>query len=295
MPNSVSELIHARRRLLQNPYAFMEELEELESIRQARKKSENPYAHIEIAQSEAPISRFDGIAQRGRVRANRRYSFAEIETAVRELQRSMWDSRFTLLPNVSAIQPIDLLSPALALNHLGFTYQVVDALGQFSDGGKLIEVAGQINKENRTVQISSQFGRSVRSFTAAHELGHAVLHAADGLHRDRPLSGVSGRRERVEYEADKFAALFLMPKKLVTAIFERSFGHAPFILDENTEFALYGSSGTRRSISLRSLSMTLASTTRFNGVNVTPLADQFGVSVQTMAIRLEELSLVAGN
>lgn len=51
-----------------------------------------------------------------------------------------------------------------------------------------------------------------RRFTLAHELGHLMLHAKDGQGLFRDSSFVGDKQER---EANQFAAVLLMPKRLV--------------------------------------------------------------------------------
>ncbi len=55
-------------------------------------------------------------------------------------------------------------------------------------------------------------------FTAAHELGHALLHSTDrNLHRmaTQVQSRIDNRSISAEWQADVFAAGFLMPERLV--------------------------------------------------------------------------------
>jgi Zn-dependent peptidase ImmA (M78 family) len=131
----------------------------------------------------------------------------------------------------------------------------------------------------------------------AHELGHAVLHPqGGGIHRDRSrdVSGLS--RDADEVEADLFAVHFLMPERLVRERFESRFGQAPFTLTEGTAFALIKRNhdvASERFPTRRAMSRYLAGTEEYNTRNFESLASLFGVSVVSMAIRLEELGLVA--
>jgi Zn-dependent peptidase ImmA (M78 family) len=87
----------------------------------------------------------------------------------------------------------------------------------------------------------------------------------------------------------------LMPEKLLTAEFEQRFGLSPFILNEETEFAISGAVGHSRKgtpQTLRELSRLLGSASNFNGTNFTPLNIRFSVSAEAIAIRLEQLALV---
>ena len=189
-----------------------------------------------------------------------------------------------------------MLDVRIATKMAGFDYQELGGIGihQTSTGDP--EVAGLIDESSRTIFISHQQKAKVRRFTAAHEIGHAMLHEFNGaMHRDRSSEIMGPKRDRCEKEADEFATLFLMPAKLVEARFLETFYTKPFVLTNETAFAL-GFSNTKELLrkypTRRALAKLLASTERFNFVNIQSLADQFSVSTETMAIRLEELHLI---
>lgn len=69
-----------------------------------------------------------------------------------------------------------------------------------------------------SVYEDARFGRVRARFTIAHELGHLFLHSGKSVAR-----GVESTRKRVpvrsrsaEWQADKFAAAFLMPRHVAT-------------------------------------------------------------------------------
>ena len=221
-----------------------------------------------------------------------------IEEIARELQIRLWGVRTELFRSERDVDPLALLDPFVALRCIGFRCELVDSLGRFMWEGRYLDVAGIIDDSERTVRISREFDPPVRKFTAAHELGHAVLHDARGLHRDRALDGgeLRRRRDRTEREADDFATYFLMPERLVRSAFESAFKAREFVLNEDTAFALNagGLESLRATFhEVRDLSGLLAGTTHYDGVQFYSLAEQFGVSVKAMAIRLEELNLIA--
>ena len=85
-----------------------------------------------------------------------------------------------------------------------------------------------------------------------------------------------------------------MPEKQVRLAFRDMFLTDCFELSEDTAFALNAGSLDSlrdRCRTLRDLSRILAGATQYNGVHFNPLARQFGISVEAMAIRLEELDL----
>lgn len=101
--------------------------------------------------------------------------------------------------------------------------------------------------------------------------------------------------ERVEVEANKFATLFLMPERLVRATFTELFQAKEFELSDEFAFALAGCSlpdFRRKHATRRHVSRSVAGAKQFNGRHFAPLHEQFRVSRETMAIRLEELALV---
>jgi len=300
--DSISE----SRRLLQNPYAYLNDVggfsalqhyveAEKKQISVSRRNQGNPYAYLDEFGGFSADVHFDW-SHEVSLKKKGRYSFDEIEHRVRVLQLKMWQSKSQIWAGVAPSNPIDILDPTIALKLIGYNADLDETLGQFHSDGKLLEVAGIIDSELKQVNISRQFASNIRSFTAAHELGHALLHETGRMHRDRPLDGATSSRSRIELEADKFATFFLMPSKLVQATFKRFFLTDKFRLDEATAFALgVGDNGKSSSsiTSLRQLSRLLASAERYNGLQFISLASQFDVSVEAMAIRLEELELLA--
>lgn len=152
----------------------------------------------------------------------------------------MWKFRDRIWPDRRDIVPTDILDPAVVLRLSGYALDIYESLGQYSQGHEIFEVAGTIDEYERCVQVSRRFSREILNFTTAHELGHAILHQGDGLHRDRAQDGGAGGvpRDETEIEADIFAAYFLMPGKLVRNIFGNLFLTDRFVIDEDAAFAL---------------------------------------------------------
>lgn len=256
-----------------------------------------PYeqAHDAHALPRELIEKYSG--RMGCTPIKQRYQNFEIEQRARSLLTDLWNDRNLIWPDATPANPINVLDPFIALRLLGYDCALEESLGQFNSDGQMAEVAGTLDRSARQVRISRQLSHAVRSFTAAHELGHALLHeTSTTLHRDRPLDGATLSRSPAEAEADRFASYFLMPGKLVQSAFERFFLTDLFVPNEATAFALgKGSHEALRTQckSLRQLSRLLASTEHYNGMHFVSLADQFLVSGEAMAIRLEELGLVA--
>lgn len=288
--NSFIDALHERRRLLQNPYAFATELAEQEDLRQDRLRLENPYAHADaIRTTLQQIRRFDGISvgDKAPVRRRRqRLSDSELEEFVRNIQVGLWERRLDLLGSDYS-NPLAILDPTIVLRDHGYEVVAAESLGQFGSSEGMFEVAGSIDRKQRRVHVSTQFPRDVQMFTLAHELGHALLHEGTSLHRDRGLDGTFQVRDPDEREANRFATFFLMPSKQVRRAFEERFGSRSVRFDERATFErVHKRADVRRMAGRR-----LASSDRHQGVSFTPLADLFQVSVEAMAIRLEELGL----
>ncbi|GAA6155815.1 hypothetical protein NBRC116588_12880 [Pyruvatibacter sp. HU-CL02332] len=72
------------------------------------------------------------------------------------------------------------------------------------------------------------------NFTIAHELGHYVLHFLWQRHKGKQLERMAANRfgsNRVEWEANWFAAAFLMPEKEFRAAWQKS-GNASLVARE---------------------------------------------------------------
>jgi Zn-dependent peptidase ImmA (M78 family) len=320
MDESFKARISELRRLMGNQYAYIEYLDTADSddmpvqvaslveqpIRLDRKTLQNPYAYLDGEGGYTEVIAFDGehlepekseasstTTNQARVR---RRTDKQIEAEVQKLLTQLWNNRVTLWGGDVPEDPIDLLDANVALHHLGYKFRIEESLGQYRSASGPIEVAGLIDRTAKMVGVSRQFSPTVRAFTTAHELGHAVLHGAGGgVHRDRPIDGVKISREPTEYEADKFATYFLMPAKLVRARFAQVFGTDRFILNDDTAFALLRKTPEEvqsQCPTRRELARLLASTEQYNGRFLRSLVEQFNVSIEAMAIRLEELALI---
>lgn len=282
MTKTESEFLRRRRRALQNPYAHIEQLEEAraassKSISESRLHLQNQYAYLD---GDGHFS-----AMRSDPQSKGRVVESAIKDAVRDLHVKLWRARRS--PDQ---KPNDVLDVGTAATLVGFSMSLVPELGTFDVGGRRVRVAGSLDRIRRQIMISSSFRPSVQKFTAAHEIAHAILHPQiDILHRDRAVLGDVGARDEIEREADLFATLFLMPEKLVKSEFESRFLTQKLTLTDHSEHALgvVGKCVPRHD----QLSRFLASTTQYNGRHFYSLVEYFGLSVEAVALRLEELEL----
>lgn len=222
----------------------------------------------------------------------------DIEKCVSELQNLVWKNRNLIWKSVPN-NPIEILNPELIFKKvLGF--MVIDS-GRYAvlqEDGSNTKVAGVIDQPNKLVAISHNQSSDIKLFTIAHELGHAILHDQKVLHRETPLNSKGNRKSRnpQEIQADNFASSFLMPKNLVIQAFNEIYSTKHFKLDENSAFKLGGRTNAdirKECKNLRGLTRLLAKNEFYDNSSHNSLVEIFGVSVEAMAIRLEELELVS--
>lgn len=294
-----SKVLSQHRLLLGNPLAYLNSeggFDEPDQSQADGQKSDrpdytnsrilyaNPYAHVPEMFEDA-LDDEQTITGQSAVASPKPHP--DVAQAVRKLHRTIWEHRNEIWPDGVPADPVDMLEPRIAAELIGFKFEEAEFLGD--------QTAGIIDCIAKRIQVSRRFPLAVRRFTGAHELGHAILHKQHRMHRDRPIDGTELRRDATEVEADKFATHFLMPEKLVKNYFSQVFGAIPFELNENTAYALDPRDPLaliRGCKSNRDLARLLAKAEYFNGKHVNSLAARFRVSVETMAIRLEELGLV---
>lgn len=257
----------------------------------ARKSTKNPrpkkYVEVQLeAQEIARTYKTAGVATK-----------KNLEQAAIDFQRLMWFNRELLWQNPPQNRVLEILDPVVALHLLGFQVDRSTTLGTFFDHGQRYEVAGQIHQSQRIVSISRQFDREISRFTEAHELGHSLFHKQDVLHRDRPVNGSRSplNFSVEEHQANSFASYFLMPKKQVREKFQDIFGATAFEISQKNAEALRRNDVNKllhEARNRRGLARIIAGTTQFKSRRVHSLAELFKVSIEAMAIRLEELGIV---
>ncbi len=222
---------------------------------------------------------------------------SDIEYAARSLQHDIWRAQARFWPS-GAPNPIGMLDPVAAARILGIDFELCEELGRFGDGNDRFETAGMLNRQAGKIAVSRRFPLETIRFTGAHEIGHWLLHPDNVMHRDRPIRGLANEtysRPPQEKEADYFAACFLMPRKLLTAVFKQFFHKIPFIFNDTTSFWLCQSepeSLLRADEGSLEQALSIASAENFEGKHFNSLSKQFGVSASTMAIRIKELDLI---
>ncbi len=218
----------------------------------------------------------------------------ELENLVVTFQNLIWRHRKVIWETETPKSAFEILDVFKILDKV-LNFEVAFA-NDLSDSNSEVECAGIIDQSSRQVLLSKKFNHQVQNFTSAHELGHAILHTGLRMHRDIPLDGtINGILSSDEKQANKFASYFLMPKKIVDSVYNDRFGKRRFKIDEETSFRIPKSKLSEMKAKLntkRKLSRFVASIEFYDGNPFASLSSIFNVSVEAMAIRLEELNLI---
>jgi IrrE N-terminal-like domain len=222
------------------------------------------------------------------------WTSGELEFEARKLLGEIEKHAAQLWPNTPPSR-LFMCDPAAACQLLGLKYLPDQHLGMY--GGTA--TAGILDRARKAVLLSSRQRFEALRFTAAHEVGHFILHPGQVMFRDRSLSSHGGEgRPRVEWEADVFAASFLMPPKLLVQAFRARFPTQEPPLT-NTGTVCFNLS-VREAQYLESLpagsrefALAVARSEFFAGEHFKSLAQLFCVSPTAMAIRLQEMGLVS--
>ena len=231
---------------------------------------------------------------RGRLYGRLDISHNDLDNIVRDLHLLLWEYKHLIWQKNTPRTPLEVVNSEKVIKLLKYELIKNGAIGTSASGE---EIGGVIDNRIDRIVISSDYPLDVINFTTAHELGHALLHDQLVLHRDKPISEPNERAERPleEKQADKFAALFLMPDKLVRTMVVKLFGVSQLEFNQEIVSSLNGQSIINFSKKInkrRAFSRLIAKTTMYNYKPFTPLHKIFKVSVEAMAIRLEELNLV---
>ena len=216
-------------------------------------------------------------------------TFPRIAVEANNLKRGIWDNRKQLLGSEN-VDPIDLIGPEVLAKYLGYQMKFHEEL-LTADQTAGQHIAGILARKNKTIYIAQQFSAQCRRWTGAHEIGHILLHDQLIAHRDRPMDGSSrGHRDIFERQADYFAAVWLMPAKLMYEEFKLRFGH-PLQLDSDSHYWLVENNpkALKEPATPFDWAMLIATCENFGGRSLPSLASRFKVSPTAMAIRIQEL------
>lgn len=155
---------------------------------------------------------------------------------------------------------------------------------------------------------STQSGKAGYLFTLAHEIGHWCLHKdylalpvrqVDAFGKDRPPTVIcrSQANDRIEQQANSFAACLLMPERWVRIVWRDLYSRSNAMVFSDWQNS--HSDWTRPPLGWRGPIDALVAD-RFGSKAVEyfcyrasePMAEHFGVSSQAMRVRLEKLGLL---
>ena len=196
--------------------------------------------------------------------------------------------------------PRRFLHPQFAVERLGYRYEERGDLDLelrlvgTQKVRKRAPCSGLLDRNNRLVAVSERSSPQERRFSAGHELGHLVLHPdMEAAHRDRPVRPDERLPPR-EREANSFSACYTMPQKWVINDVKTKFGQVPIVVTEDWIWHL-DPADYERFYEVRfkdELAMALATCSNRGGDHFLSMKDEYDVSAEAMAKRLQELSLI---
>jgi len=276
----------------------LSELEKLEIQYDRLNKSANLKMQVLKDEVGRKIPLLKGASQFVRSYKSKNLSDREIEQCTIDLRKLMVEHKDSIWPDQQTIDTLELLRPEIVLKKvLGYNFHIESKLDAISEDGQLFDIAGLINQDIKLVLLSNEFDKETLNFTAAHELGHALMHSQSVLHRDVPINSLGQYRVRNknERQADKFASYFLMPETTVREVFFDLFGTSKLNFNEDVAFKLINSrleNLRKKCKNKRQFARLVSSAKLFDHISFPSLSEVFIVSVEAMAIRLEELDLI---
>lgn len=290
-----NQQIIADRQRLRNPYAHLDANGKLDAVMALDVwASQNPYASLAINGVPQPLaslnSRTNLIDAQALFISTQRW---DIEESANRLLRYRWEQH-----GGKGVDPILMINVKAAAEALGISLIEVDPMGLITTEAGEAEIAATLDRHQKTIRISTRPDKRTQNFTAAHELGHWILHRDQiQYHRDLPVIDSRTRSHSpIERQANWFAVAFLMPSRLVKRKFRERFGeNIPFKLSTDNAVGLTRSSYVqllRKTPSIEELAFIMAKAEFFHGDRFISLADEFNVNVSAMAYRLIELKLM---
>lgn len=164
-----------------------------------------------------------------------------------------------------------------------------------------VALAGLLDRHKSLIAVSAGMRLEIKRFTAAHEIGHFILHPEIVSLREDPRTDVTLRavfRSLREKEADLFAAELLMPERFLNQAFARLWGDDDIDgrqLDDDTAYYLtQGKLSARQMSALSPLERAklVACEIPMTSADALPMAEIFGVSSTAMGIQLLDLERV---
>lgn len=133
----------------------------------------------------------------------------------RQNYRSSESAGNDLASTMDRLKRTGFLKPPVDVHAIA-EYLGVDVIEEAMDD----ELSGYIEPRQSgwLIGVNAYHHENRQRFTIAHELGHFLLHKPSKRHVDVTFARRSGGRDQSENEADKFAAILLMPEDEVRRV-----------------------------------------------------------------------------
>jgi len=164
-----------------------------------------------------------------------------------------------------------------------------------------VTLAGFLDRDKSLIAVSARLKPEIKRFTAAHEIGHFILHPEITSLREDPRTDGAIRaplRTLKEKEADLFAAELLMPERFFNQVFANLWGDDDIDcghLDDDQAYYLTQGKLNAREISKLSRierAKLVAGEIPMTTADALPMAEIFGVSRTAAGIQLLDLERV---
>jgi len=239
-----------------------------------------------------PARRVPGIGG-GEINYRRRQFIRE---KANDLIRKLWQLEKSRRGPALRFRDLLPLEPRqIAIELLSLEYEELEEIGHLSIGPLRVTLAGLLDRDKSLIAVSARLSLEIRRFTAAHEIGHFVLHPEITSLREDPRTDAALRaplRSVRGKEADLFAAELLMPERFFNQVFANLWGDDDIDggqLDDDRAYYLTQGKLSARDISKLSRlerAKLVAREIPMTTADALPMAEIFGVSPTAAGIQL---------
>jgi len=239
-----------------------------------------------------PARRVPGIGG-GEINYRRRQFIRE---KANDLIRKLWQLEKSRRGPALRFRDLLPLEPRqIAIELLSLEYEELEEIGHLSIGPLRVTLAGLLDRDKSLIAVSARLSLEIRRFTAAHEIGHFVLHPEITSLREDPRTDAALRaplRSVRGKEADLFAAELLMPERFFNQVFANLWGDDDIDggqLDDDRAYYLTQGKLSARDISKLSRlerAKLVAREIPMTTADDLPMAEIFGVSPTAAGIQL---------
>jgi hypothetical protein len=189
----------------------------------------------------------------------------------------------------------------IAIELLSLEYEEPEEVGHLWIGPLRVILAGFLNRDESLIAVSARLNPEIKRFTAAHEIGHFILHPEITSLREDPRTDGAIRaplRTLKEKEADLFAAELLMPERFFNQVFASLWGDDDIdcghLDDDHAYYLTQGKLNAREISKLSRLERAklVAREIPMTTAAALPMAEIFGVSPTAAGIQLLDFGRV---